>query len=331
MRARSSVLASGRISRSLATTRALVALQIAAILIVLYVALTIASRPWNNDAAGIYQAVHGDLYAMPWLDHGAYSYSPVFAQAIKPLTALPWEAFWAGWVGLQVAILLVVARPIPAALLLVLPWFPFAGHPNPVQGTIANGNPQLFMAGAIVLAYRYPSAWAMPLLMKVTPGIGLVWYAARREWRSLAIAIGATLAIAAISVAFTPDLWAQWFGVLRQAMGADAHAVEIIYVPLFVRLPVAAALIFWGARNDRYWTVPIGAMLALPAIAHGGFALAVAAIPFLRPSAIRAFDLVVDRARRLRSVTLPSSAIPANHPELGVEGDHRVEAGLDHK
>jgi hypothetical protein len=330
MRARSPVLASGRISRSLALTRALVALQIAAILVVLYVALNIASRPWNNDAAGIYQAVRGDLYAMPWLDHGAYVYSPVFAQAITLLTALPWEAFWAIWVGLQVAILLVVARPIPAALLLVLPWFPFAGHPNPVHGTIANGNPQLFMAGAIVLAYRYPVAWAMPLLMKVTPGIGLVWYAARREWRSLAIAIGATLAIAAISVAFTPGLWAQWFGVLRQATAADAHAVEIIYVPLFIRLPVAAALIFWGARNDRYWTVPIGAMLALPAIAHGGFALAVAAIPFLRPSAIRTFDLFVDRVSRLWSVTLPS-AIPASHPELSVEGERGIEAGVDHK
>lgn len=285
-------------------TRTLLALQVAAILVVLYVALPIASHPWNNDAAGIYQAVRGDLYAVPWLEHGAYAYSPVFAQAIAPLTVLPWEAFWVVWVMFQVAILLVVARPIPAALLLVLPWFPFAGHPNPVQGTIANGNPQLIMAGAIVLAYRYPAAWAMPLLMKVTPGIGLVWYAVRRDWRSLAIALGATVAIAAISLAFTPELWAQWFGLLRQATGADARAVEIIYVPLFVRLPVAATLIVWGARNNQYWTVPIGAMLALPAIAHGGFAVAVAAIPFLRPSVIRAFDLVVNRASRPRSATL---------------------------
>jgi hypothetical protein len=297
---RPAVVPLGGVSNPRAVERTLFLLQIVAILAIAIVGLNIALNPWSNDAAGIYDAVRGDLYAAPWLDHGAYVYAPAFAQAIALLTALPWATFWVVWVALQVTVLVAIARPIPAALLLLLPWFPLAGHPNPVQGTIANGNPQLLLAGAIVLAYRIPAAWAFPLLMKVTPGIGLTWYVARREWRNLAIALAATGAVVAASAAFAPQLWGQWFGVLGQAASADAHSVELVYLPLLVRLLAAAALIVWGARHDRYWTVPLGAMLALPAIAYGGFAIAVAAIPFLRPAAMRAFALVVARAGRMR-------------------------------
>ena len=43
---------------------------------------------------------------------------------------------------------------------------------------------------AIVLGFRWPFTWAFVLLTKVTPGVGLLWFAVRREWRSLAIALG---------------------------------------------------------------------------------------------------------------------------------------------
>ncbi len=33
-----------------------------------------------------------------------------------------------------------------------------------------------------------------------------------------------------------------------------------------MRLPVAAALVIWGARTDRRWTVLVGATLALPVL-----------------------------------------------------------------
>ena len=54
------------------------------------------------------------------------------------------------------------------------------------------GNVHLLLALAIVLGFRWPAAWAFVLLTKITPGIGLLWFAVRREWRSLAIALGAT-------------------------------------------------------------------------------------------------------------------------------------------
>jgi hypothetical protein len=57
------------------------------------------------------------------------------------------------------------------------------------------------------------------LLTKVTPGVGLLWLALRREWGALAVALGATVAIAALSWAAAPALWKQWIGVLLMLVG----------------------------------------------------------------------------------------------------------------
>lgn len=250
--------------------------------VVLLHAWMLGVAPWENDAYGFYVAWEGGLYDIPWLEHGAYVYAPPFAQAIAPLLLLPWEAFWAIWVALQTAALLLLAGPVWAAVILLLPWPSLPGYPNAVAATMWNGNPQLLLALGIAAGYRWPSAWALPLLMKVTPGIGLVWFAVRREWRRLAIAIIATLAVALVSMFLAFELWGQWLALLLQAGSADTLTKEPILPLVFAaRLPIAVALIGWGAWTDRYWTVPVGCMLALPAIALGGFAVAVAAIPFL--------------------------------------------------
>ena len=61
---------------------------------------------------------------------------------------------------------------------------------------IAGGNISLLLAVAIVWGFRWPWTWAFVLLTKITPGVGLLWFALRREWRQLAIALGATAAVA---------------------------------------------------------------------------------------------------------------------------------------
>jgi len=40
-------------------------------------------------------------------------------------------------------------------------------------------------------------------------------------------------------------------------------------------------LIVWGARTNRRWVVPVGAMLALPALWYGGLSIMVATLPLL--------------------------------------------------
>jgi hypothetical protein len=68
---------------------------------------------------------------------------------------------------------------------------------------------------AVVAGFRWPSAYAFLLPTKVTPGIALLWFVVRREWRNLAIALATTAAIVAVSFVIAPNLWFDWATVLR--------------------------------------------------------------------------------------------------------------------
>ena len=113
---------------------------------------------------------------------GAYLYSPAFAQLIRPLTILPWPIFVTIWTAFNLAIVwwLLGRWSLPAMLFLPIPF------------EIVSGNVHLMYAAAIVLGFRASFTWALPILTKVTPGIGLAWFAVRREWRQLGLALGVT-------------------------------------------------------------------------------------------------------------------------------------------
>ena len=51
------------------------------------------------------------------------------------------------------------------------------------------------------------------------PGIGLLWFALRREWRQLAIALGATAAVVAVSFLLMPGAWRDWIALLAANTG----------------------------------------------------------------------------------------------------------------
>jgi hypothetical protein len=119
------------------------------------------------------------------------------------------------------------------------------------------------------------------LLTKVTPGIGLIWFAVRGEWRKLAIALGATAAIVAVSVVLTPTLWPEWFSVLSTSAQQPAQGFRALPIPLVPRLVVAALIIAWGARTDRRWTVPVGVTIASPVVWMGALAILAAVPPLL--------------------------------------------------
>lgn len=117
------------------------------------------------------------------------------------------------------------------------------------------------------------------------PGIGLLWFAVRGEWRSLAIALGATAAIMLGSFVLLPDQWRDWVDVVLQNAAAGRSGTwASVPIPLWIRLPFAVALVVWGARTDRRWTVPVAAMLALPALWYGGLSMLLAVIPLLPPA-----------------------------------------------
>ena len=120
-----------------------------------------------------------------WTSPVAYVYSPAFLEVIAPLRALPWTAFVAVWT----ALLLGAVTYLTGLRLLWLGVLVAAAE-------LYGGNISLLLAVAIVLGFRWPATWAFVILTKVTPGIGLLWFAVRREWRNLGIALAATVVVA---------------------------------------------------------------------------------------------------------------------------------------
>ncbi len=234
-----------------------------------------------------------------WTAPIAYVYSPAFLQLLAPLKVLAWEPFLAIWTVLLLLAVRFLSGPRLFALALVV-----------AVPEVIGGNIHLLIAVAIVIGFRYPAAWSLILLTKVTPGIGLLWFAVRREWRSLAIAFGATAAIVAVSLAIDPRAWLEWFGVIGSSVGKTSGTWAAVPVPLWLRLPTAVAVVVWGARTDRRWVVPVAAMLALPALWYGGLAMLLAVIPLRDP-------------RRLAFWSEPARFLPAL-PRVGRLGAARL-------
>jgi len=236
---------------------------------------------------------------------GAYLYAPAFAQGIAPIaTVLPWPWFAALW----------TAAICAAYVWLVGRW----AFPIVLAGAMALelylGQIDVFIAAAIVIGFRYPAVWAFPLLTKVAPGIGLVWFVVRKEWRNLAIALAATLAVAGASAVFAPQLWHDWYDLLRRSI-TDKQVVEGAYlgIPVWVRLPFALGIIVWGARTSRHWTVPVAALLAMPILWINVFTLLVAIVPLREEP-----GLTPARAWLLRERLLPGTVTKrATAPQAG--------------
>lgn len=243
----------------------------------------------GQEAIAYWSAQLADPYAnSEWTIPPGYVYSPAFLQLVAPIAWLPWVAFMGVWT----AILLVALRSLTGGrwfLLGVLAAF----------FEIAGGNISLLLGLAIVVGFRYPAAWAFVLLTKITPGIGLLWFAVRREWRSLGIALGATALVVLVSAVFMPTAWVDWIDVLVRATRHDGTPAAVP-IPFLVRLPIAIVVVVWGARTDRRWTVPVASMLALPALWYGSLTMLLAVIPLLD-------DVPWSRARNDEAIAEDSS------------------------
>jgi hypothetical protein len=216
---------------------------------------------WSVDLTDPYRRTAGMF--------GAFTYSPVIARLFAPFSLLPWLTFLWLWLAFlfATAIWLGWRR---ALLVLAFP---------PVALELYHGNVHLLMAAAIAIGFRYPATWAFVLLTKVTPGIGLLWFAVRREWRKLAIALGFTALLVAISVVLDSRLWQFWIAdSLAVTAGGQPTNQPEIPIPLLLRLPIAAAIVIWGGLTDRPWSVPVAATIGVPVLWPVSFAI-LAALP----------------------------------------------------
>ena len=209
------------------------------------------------------------LYPGPGTDdgYGFYRYSPAFVPFLVLASALPWPVFAVGWIALLVGIYIWMAGDDKWPLLVFVP----------VLFEFYLGNIHLLLALAVVLGFRWPATWAFVLLTKITPGIGLWWFVVRREWRSLAIALGATGRIVDGRADRVARRLARLVRVAdrdgpghRQQPGARSRCP--------IRLLAALLLVTWGARTDRRWTVVVATTLALPTLWFHGLAMLVGVV-----------------------------------------------------
>lgn len=204
-----------------------------------------------------YSAVYGGVVG--------FNYSPVVAQLLQPFTLLPWPVFLA----------LVTASNLLALWILLGRWavvgllIPF------VAIEMFAGNINLWLAVVLAYAFRRPALWAIPILTKVAPGVGVLWHLFRGEWRALAVAAAATGLIVALSAIVTPEAWGSWFGFLRDNAGM-APRPDSVSLPFLPRLAAAVVLVAFAARTDRAWLVPVATVLATPIIWPATFCLLLA-------------------------------------------------------
>jgi hypothetical protein len=255
------------------------------------VAQIVGLTPLAFDAQAYWAAKPGELYQTGWesTEYAPFLYSPAFADALAPFRLLSDRMFTGLWQLMLFTVLALVLRGWSLVLVVAgLLWFvvpiPLLGV---VMADIAHGNIQILLGAVAILGLRYPALWSIAILSKVTPGIGLLWFVARGEWRNLAIALAATGAIALISFIYIPGDWFAWATFLRDSVSV-VFPQWVVPVPLGIRLATGAALIIWGGRTDRPWVLPIACGWVIP-------------MPYLSMLTTMAFALYYVPRRRLQS------------------------------
>jgi len=233
-----------------------------------------------HDAKAYWSVDYDNLYGESLVGRfGTYLYSPAFAQALWPLTLLPWPVFAAVWSGLNLAALIWMAGPVIAAVLLFIP-------NSPVADEISTGNIHLLIAAALVIGFRQGASYAFPLLTKVTPGVAVLWLATAGFVRQFAMALGVTAGIVLVSFLIAPQQWRDWITLLTASSGVPVPAdIAVIPGPLWLRTALAAVLVLVTGRLGWRWGVPVAATLALPVTWSSGLSVLVALIPLYRGQA----------------------------------------------
>lgn len=231
---------------------------------------------WVADPANLYPPADSPLH------RDAYLYSPAFELVVGWGRQFTFETFVAIWRAILLVALVWMAGPFTAIVLFTVP----------VASEINAGNIQILAAAAIVLAFRrglaWPGLWAFVLLTKVTPGIGLLWFAGRRQWRAFGVALGVTAAIAGVTFLVWPDRWLDWIALLRS--GGTPGPLSPFYLPFWPRFLGAAAIVLIGAWRGWRWPVVVGATLALPAFYTISPSMLVGVLPFLREATGRLLE-----------------------------------------
>jgi hypothetical protein len=170
----------------------------------------------------------------------------------------------------------------------------------PVALDLRFENVNILTALAIVLGLqRWPWLFAVAAIVKVSPGLGVVYLAIQRRWRDAALSAAVGLAIAAVSFALDPALWQQWYGSVVERAGMAGNS--LLPVPYVLRAIIGLGLAVAGGvvgRRTGELLLVAGITIANPNLALNGLAVLAAAVPVWRagPEGIAGGD-----GRRIRA------------------------------
>jgi Glycosyltransferase family 87 len=208
----------------------------------------------------------------------AYHYTPPLAQVLAPLTLfLPSIAYIIGYRVLEILTVWYLAGRAMLPMLALIAFLPVAIE-------LRFENVHLFMAVAIVLAlWRWPLLFAVAAIVKVSPGLGIVYLVLRRRFRDAAIAVVVGAAICAVSYVLSPNLWQEFLAAIGDRAGITGNS--LIPVPYVVRaiaglvLAIAGGIV--GRRRGELLLV-LAITAANPNLALNGFAVLAGAVPVWR-------------------------------------------------
>lgn len=161
----------------------------------------------------------------------AYWYPPVLAQVLVPVAAvLPAMAFTALWTVLLLACIWFLAARPPLGPLGALALIAFL----PVAVELWFRNIHLVLAVMVVLGLRrWPAAFAVGASIKLAPGLGIAYLAARGRWRDAGLATVVGIAILAVSFLLSPDAWRQFVEIVTARGPGEANG--FLPIPYFIR------------------------------------------------------------------------------------------------
>jgi hypothetical protein len=205
----------------------------------------------------------------------AYHYPPPLAQALAPFTLfVPAIAYM---IVYRAFLLLTTWDLAGRRLLWMLALIAFI----PVAIQLRFENVDLFVAAALVFGLsRWPWVFSVVGVIKISPGLGVVYLALRRRWRDAMLAAAVGIAIVAVSFVLDPSLWEAFFDAVIGRAGASGNS--LVPVPYVARAVIGFGLVvaggFIGRRNGELLLVA-GVTAANPNFTVAGFAVLAAVVP----------------------------------------------------
>src|SRR4029079_8124866 len=108
-------------------------------------------------------------------------------------------------------------------------------------------NIHLVLAVLVVLGLRrWPALFAAGASIRLAPGLGMVYLAARGRWRDAGLATAVGVAILAVSVVLSPDAWRQFVEIISARGVGETNGV--LAVPYLVRAVIGVVLAVIAGR-----------------------------------------------------------------------------------